>query len=119
VTSDDALIQVLSAVGELKSEVVGLATETRASFLAVTRRLDIANGRLAKGEVWMSEHDGIHTHDTSELNMAEAYTAGRDFERQRAMGFVQRGYGFLTHPLVLAVILGAVGVAGWILGALR
>ena len=116
-TTEDSLIQVLSAVGEMKAELVGFSVETRASFRAIAQRLDVANGKLLKGETWMNEHDGLHARTIAGAETAEAYDRGRAFERQRAVGMVQRAYEIITHPIVLGAVGVALVVSGWLLGA--
>ena len=116
-TSEDTLIQVLNAVGELKAEFAGTHTEMRAGFLAVTRRLDITNGRLAKGEDWQQAHTVDHIATASENKVGAAYAAGRAFERKRAVGILQRAYRVATHPLILSTGAVALIVVGWVLGA--
>lgn len=127
-TDDATLFHVLTAVGELKAQLIGLTIETsagfaaarmetREGFAAANRRLDIGNGRLGKGEEWMNKHDHDHDIDTGEQAQAAAFAAGRTSERAKAWRVVTDTYDLVTSRIFLgSAILVLVGVAGWLDG---
>jgi uncharacterized membrane protein len=62
---------------ELERRLTTIEVTLREGFAAVTRRLDIANGRVAALETWQREHEVRHAALTSEAARTAGEAAGR------------------------------------------
>lgn len=83
-------------VVDLERRLTTIEVTLREGFGAITRRLDISNGRVAALEQWQREHESQHADDAVEAARQAGEAAGRQAAAEAATGSNRWRWGLLV-----------------------
>ncbi len=102
---------------ELERRLTTIEVTLREGITAITRRLDIANGRVAALEQWQRGHEFQHADIAIDAARRAGEAAGREAVREAQAGYSRWLLGLLVASASAGAAL--INVAVGVLGRLR